>query len=266
MCADRAAGHDSVAWRLRVSGGSFSFPNSVEGDSNVHTKPLQDAVSGWFKHTAGGNRRPVMFDIDQTFPELRRLDQDYSDIRAELEDVLSERDTLPAYHDLDPDQATISDITPEKWKIYYLWAMGERAEPNSSKCPATTALLAGIPDLFQAFFSILDPGKSIPAHSGPYCGYLRYHLALVVPEERPPHMRLHDRVYTWKERESVLFDDSWDHEVVNNSSGERIVLIVDVLRPMPFPQSLVNRGVARAARHVYGRQVLRRAAAAAATR
>jgi aspartyl/asparaginyl beta-hydroxylase (cupin superfamily) len=206
-----------------------------------------------------------MFDIDQTFPELRRLDRAYSEIRAELDDVLRDRDTLPAYHDLDPDQATISDVTPENWKIYYLWAMGERAEPNASRCPATTAMLSGIPDLFQAFFSILDPGKSIPAHSGPYCGYLRYHLGLVVPEDQPPHMRVRDRRYTWRERESVLFDDSWDHEVVNTSGGERIVLIVDVLRPMPFPQNVVNRTVARVARQVYGRQVLQRAAAKATT-
>ena len=47
-------------------------------------------------------------------------------------------------------------------------------------------LVAGIPNLFQAFFSILEPGKSIPAHEGPYCGYLRYHLGLIVPEESPP--------------------------------------------------------------------------------
>jgi hypothetical protein len=59
----------------------------------------------------------------------------------------------------------------------------------------------------------------------------------------------------------VLFDDSWNHEVVNESTGERIVLIVDVLRPMPLPQTIVNRGVAVAARYVYGRKVLARAAA-----
>jgi hypothetical protein len=30
---------------------------------------------------------------------------------------------------------------------------------NQKKCPRTTALLAKIPNLYQAFFSILDPGN-----------------------------------------------------------------------------------------------------------
>jgi aspartyl/asparaginyl beta-hydroxylase (cupin superfamily) len=226
----------------------------------VNTKPIQDTVSNWFRRTAGGDRRPVMFDIDDTYPELRRLDRAYPEIRAELEAVLADRETLPAYHDLDPDQATISNVTPNEWKIYYLWAMGERAEPNASRCPRTSAAIAAIPNVFQAFFSILEPGKSIPEHEGPYCGYLRYHLGMIVPEDSPPQIRVRDQHYTWQERQSMLFDDSWNHEVINESPGERIVLIVDVLRPMPFPQTVVNRGVAFAAKYVYGRKVLRRAA------
>jgi aspartyl/asparaginyl beta-hydroxylase (cupin superfamily) len=226
----------------------------------VNTKSIQNAVSNWFRRTAGGEQRPVMFDIDQTYPALRRLDRAYSDIRSELEEVLKNRDTLPAYHDLDPDQATISNVTPKEWKIFYLWAMGERAEPNATLCPKTSALLASIPNVFQAFFSILEPGKSIPEHEGPYCGYLRYHLGLKVPPDAPPRIRVRDQWYTWQEEQSVLFDDSWNHEVTNESVGERIVLIVDILRPMPLPQTVVNRGVALAARYVYGRKVLRRAA------
>lgn len=226
----------------------------------MNTKPVQEAVSKWFKQTAGGGQRPVLFDIDETYPALRSLDNSYADIRSELDEVLADRATLPAYHDLDPDQATISNVTPNEWKIFYLWAMGERAEPNASKCPKTTALLASIPNVFQAFFSILEPGKSIPEHEGPYCGYLRYHLGLKVPDDAPPSIRVKDHWYTWQEKQSVLFDDSWNHEVVNESTGERIVLIVDVLRPMPLPQTIVNKGVALAARYVYGRKVLERAA------
>ncbi|RZS36802.1 aspartate beta-hydroxylase/beta-hydroxylase [Herbihabitans rhizosphaerae] len=223
-------------------------------------KPVQRTVSDWFRKTAGGENRPVMFDVEKTYPSLLQLDAAYPEIRAELDEVLRNRDTLPAYHDLDPDQATISDASPEQWKIFYLWAMGERAEPNSSRCPATTAALAKIPNLFQAFFSVLEPGKSVPEHEGPYCGYLRYHLGMVVPDERPPRIRVKDTEYTWREGESVLFDDSWNHEVYNDCPQERVVLIVDVLRPMPLPQHLVNRGLAVVARHVYGRKVLARAA------
>jgi aspartyl/asparaginyl beta-hydroxylase (cupin superfamily) len=35
-----------------------------------------------------------------------------------------------------------------------------------------------------AFFSILAPGKHLPAHRGPYKGVMRYHLGLLIPEPR----------------------------------------------------------------------------------
>ena len=139
--------------------------------------------------------------------------------------------------------------------------MGVKPEAYCARCPRTMALLDGIPGLFEAFFSILEGGKSIPHHEGPYRGYLRYHLGLIVPEKNPPSIRLKDQVYTWKEGESVLFDDSWDHEVYNQCESDRVVLIVDIRRPMPQPFDGVNRLVQRIMKAVYGRHVLERLAA-----
>ena len=151
---------------------------------------------------------------------------------------------------------------PEKsWKVFYLYAMGEKPEANRARCPRTSALLDGIPGLFQAFFSILDGGKSVPAHRGPYRGYIRYHLGLLVPEHNPPSIRIKDQHYTWQEGKSVLFDDSWEHEVSNHSDGDRVVLIVDIRRPMPLPFDAVNRLAQRIMKPVYGRHILKRLAA-----
>lgn len=129
--------------------------------------------------------------------------------------------------------------------------------------PRTIAALKKVPNLFQASFSILDPGKSIPAHNGPYYGYLRYHLGIEVPDDDPPQIRIRDHVHTWRDGESVLFDDSWNHEVINNCAERRVVLIVDVLRPMPRRQHLANRSFAFVLRFFYGRMLLRRLNAAA---
>ena len=81
----------------------------------------------------------------------------------------------------------------------------------------------------------LDPegGKSIPTHSSPYWGYLRYHLALEVPKQGPqPRMRVRESMGGWEEGKGFLFDDSWDHELVNENPNLRSVLIVDIARPM----------------------------------
>ena len=39
--------------------------------------------------------------------------------------------------------------------------------------------------------------------------------------------------YFWKEGKSVLFDDTYTHEVVNNTKEHRIALLLDVKRKIP---------------------------------
>jgi aspartyl/asparaginyl beta-hydroxylase (cupin superfamily) len=200
-------------------------------------------LNRFFDLYTGGKKRPVFFDIQKTYPALLALERNYPVIREELEAILPQKNAMPKYHELDVLQYHISAGGGENkdWKVFMLYAMGRKPESNRALCPRTCALLDQIPNLFEAFFSILDGGKSIPAHPGPYRGYLRYHLGLKVPEKNPPTIRVKDQYYTWKEGESILFDDSWEHEVYNHSDDVRVVLIVDVLRPLPPLPHAINR-------------------------
>lgn len=199
-------------------------------------------VNRWYYRSAGGESRPAFYNIDDTYRSLRELDGNYPVICEEVEAVLRNRDQLPRYHDLAKSEKYISGTidADKNWKVFMLRSLIGTPEANQKKCPRTTALLEKIPNLYQAFFSILDPGKSIPAHCGTYLGYLRYHLGLVVPKNNPPSMRVKDQIHTWEEGGSILFDDSWEHEVYNKSDGLRVVLIVDFLRPMPAPLHATN--------------------------
>lgn len=210
-------------------------------------------------HT-GGPRRPIFHDIAKMRPELLELDRNFPVIREELLAVLPEKSSIPRYHEIDRMQYPISGrVDPAKdWKVYPLNIMGVKPKAYCERCPRTTALLDTIPGLFEAFFSILEGGKSIPPHEGPYRGYLRYHLGLLVPEQNPPSIRLRDQVYTWKEGESILFDDSWEHEVYNQCEQDRVVLIVDIRRPMPQPFDAVNRVAQSIMKPVYGRHILKK--------
>ena len=201
-----------------------------------------DRFNRSFSRAAGGDARPAFYDIDTTYPPFRLLDRNYPVIREELEAVLNYRERIPRYHDLDKGESYISGSEdPDKnWRVFMLWSFAGTPAANQARCPRTTALLNQIPNLYQAFFSILDAGKSIPAHSGTYYGYLRYHLGLRVPKNNPPSMRVKDQWHTWEEGRSILFDDSWNHEVVNKSDDLRVVLIVDVLRPMPRSLHVAN--------------------------
>jgi aspartyl/asparaginyl beta-hydroxylase (cupin superfamily) len=48
----------------------------------------------------------------------------------------------------------------------------------------TAALVRQIPDLNSAFFSILEPGATIPRHRGVTRGPVTCHLGLIIPDTR----------------------------------------------------------------------------------
>lgn len=193
-------------------------------------------------HYDGGLKRPVILDINKTFPELTSIEQNFDAVKAEFENV-NKHFEIPAYHEVDQRVYSISGRIEQnlKWKVFLLYYSGATPDLAKELCPNTCALLKGIPNIYKVFFSVLEPGKSIPSHHGPYRGYLRYHLGLKVPKNSPPQFRIRDQVYEWKEKESILFDDTWEHEVINHSKQERAVLIIDLLRPLPFFPKQINR-------------------------
>ena len=47
----------------------------------------------------------------------------------------------------------------------------------------------------------------------------------------------------------MVFDDTFNHEVWNDTDETRVVLFVDVMRPLPFPESAINEGIVKAIGH-----------------
>jgi aspartyl/asparaginyl beta-hydroxylase (cupin superfamily) len=228
---------------------------------------FKSVVNAFFGLFIGRKTRPTFFNITEAYPELDRVTRAHPAIQQEFDRLIGEWRELPQYHDVDPGERNISATTPKRWNVFMLEVMGHKPVQNRADCPETCRALANVPNMIQAFFSILDPGKSVPEHEGPYLGYLRYHLGIRVPRQNPPKLVVNRQDYVWKEGEAVLFDDSWPHSVVNSSNELRAVLIVDVRRPMPFLADLCNRFITDVvARHTYGRSVARKAEAFASAR
>lgn len=210
----------------------------------IDYRGLKAGLNRYFARQVGSDRRPVFHDVATVCPALQEVTRHYPVIRAEYERVLATRPSFPRYHDVDPGERAISaEVDPDKnWSVCMLYVLGWRPSAAREQYPETCRILDRVPTMIQAFFSILDPGKNVPLHRGPYLGYLRYHLGVLVPEDdNPPRLRVNEQDYVWKAGEAVLFDDSWPHEVRNASREMRVVLIVDILRPMPWLPSLVNR-------------------------
>lgn len=222
-------------------------------------RAFKNRLNNYFAGYVGGDNRPSFFDIKQTFPSLNTLTENYSAIKNEFNVAYQANPDMPLYHEIDPGEKEISNTTANRWKVFMLYLLGHKPQENRKFCPQTCQLLDGIPNMIQAFFSVLEPGKSIPPHKGPYLGYLRYHLGIQVPKVNPPSIIVNNQEYTWQEGEAVLFDDSWTHAVVNNSPEMRVVLIVDVLRPLPTVPHLINKTMTGLlARYTYGRNVMKR--------
>lgn len=124
---------------------------------------------------------------------------------------------------------------PQRWRSFCLYGDGDAIAGNIDRCPATAAAVANVPGLVGAFFSILAPGTHIPARRGATKGLITCHLGLVVPPDGDVRMRIADRVVRWAEGETLVFDDTWDHEVWNDSAGNRIVLLIQFRRPLARP-------------------------------
>jgi len=174
------------------------------------------------------------------FPFLKPLEDNWEVIRDELNSILKHRDKIPAFHKLSPDQKRIS--TGDKWQTFALYGFGTKAEQNCSHCPETTRLLEQVPNMRTAFFSILSPHYHIKAHRGVTKTLLRCHLGLIVPKEKGAcRMRVDDVTFEWNEGKAIVLDDTFDHEVWNDSSEDRVVLLFDFDRPMGLFGRLLNR-------------------------
>lgn len=178
----------------------------------------------------------------QQFSWIPELEENWQVIRQELDELLKIVELLPNFQDISEDQYSIT--SDNLWKTYFLYGYGFKAEKNCLRCPNTTRLIEKIPGMKTAFFSILLPHKHIPEHRGPYKGVLRYHLGLKIPQPKQAcQLRVGNEIRSWQEGKSLMFDDTFPHEAWNQSNEIRVVLFIDVVRPMRFPFSLLNQAM-----------------------
>jgi len=189
------------------------------------------------RHTSRSGNQPY-FDKKE-FPWTQLLEQDWKDIQTELDTVLAERERIPAFHEISPEQEVLG--VDKGWKVYAFFVFGHAIQQNCMSCPKTSALLKQIPGLRNAMFSILEPQRSIPVHRGPYKGLLRYHLGLYIPAgEDKLSITVNEIKHGWQEGKTLILDDSFPHFVTNNCNKQRVVLFADFIRPLPWPVSMYN--------------------------
>jgi len=173
------------------------------------------------------------------FPWVAVLEREWRTIRDEATAALADLAGVPPLADISPDHR---DIAPgEKWRSLFLYGYGYRDDANCRACPQTAALVAGIPELNSAFFSVLAPGARIPPHVGVTKALMTCHLGTHVPDDADScRMRVGHREVVWREGEAILFDDTVEHEVLNATDEPRVVLLIQFRRPVGWRGRLVG--------------------------
>ena len=189
------------------------------------------------------------------YPQLAVLAQNYETIRAECLALIAGPVRIPGMDELT--SYTSGGIHQIAWKSF-VFKSGRFIEENCALAPKTAALLANIPGVWTAFFSVLEPHQHIKPHWGYWKGFVRYHLGVVIPDNNADNkcwIRINadawdrdDRSaieqgekYFWHNGEAVLFDDTFLHEAANETDQVRVVLFLDVARRMVWPLALLNR-------------------------
>ena len=122
-----------------------------------------------------------------------------------------------------------------QWSAAHLWRGGTVVHRNVDRCPATTAAFAAMPTPSiggrspNLMFSILAPHTHIPPHVGVTNVRLVVHIPLIIPDHC--WLTVGGERREWRLGEAIVFDDTIEHEALNDSDETRVVLIGDLWHP-----------------------------------
>ncbi|MCH4196241.1 MAG: aspartyl/asparaginyl beta-hydroxylase domain-containing protein [Serratia liquefaciens] len=190
---------------------------------------------------------PVL-DSNRLFPDAQRFTAHWQQIREEALTVAQDLRNIPRFHEIMSEQASISANDARDWRMFIMQAYGQRIARNLARCPQLAQLIASSPDVLSASLSFLAPGKQVPAHRGPFRGILRGYLVLSMPKradgEPAAVLKVDGREYRLNEGEFMLWDDTFEHEVWNDSDQVRTVLLLDIRRrDLPRGLRILSSGI-----------------------
>jgi beta-hydroxylase len=108
----------------------------------------------------------------------------------------------------------------------------------SGRFPTTTAALLAVPGLMSAMWSVMAPQTGLPEHVGTNAGALR--LLFSVDGGPDAVLGLDGVSLPFVDGRGLLFDDTAPHWSWNAGERPRVLLLCDLLRPLPAPQRWAN--------------------------
>jgi len=189
---------------------------------------------------------PPVLDPNVHFRGHARFEEGVGALRDEALQIARDLGSVPRFHELMPQQTSISNRDARDWRMLIVKAYGVTIKPNARRCPVLARHVAADPDVLSAAFSFLAPGKKVPEHRGPFRGVLRYYLGLCVPRDARGRagavLTIAGTEHRIASGEALLWDDTYPHAVRNDASQVRIALLLDIRRrAMPLDLQILSR-------------------------
>lgn len=171
------------------------------------------------------------------FPWLAEVEAAFPALRDELLAVVADTGDFDPYVTGTPGRPPPNNhlLGDPSWGAWYLWQSGAPVAGQAERCPATIKVLelAPIPVIANrspmALYSLLKPGTHIAPHHGMLNTRLICHVPLIAPHGCA--LRVGNETREWREGETLIFDDSFEHEAWNRGAATRIVLLFEIWRP-----------------------------------
>lgn len=105
-------------------------------------------------------------------------------------------------------------------------------EKNKNHFPMAYKLMQQFPQISTLSYNFLAPGACVKPHFGDTNAIYRCHFGLQIPAEFPEcGIKVNGENNSWKVGAFIGFIDAFEHETFNHSKSERIIILMDVIRP-----------------------------------
>ena len=129
----------------------------------------------------------------------------------------------------------------KKWEVVILYGYSFFNTKELTHFPTLSKLIKKHSSkLTLAMFSTTRPGKTIPQHHGNNYGVNRIQIGIDIADPENCFLRVDDKKFFLKEQKMIIFDDTFEHQLENNSNHNRTVLILDFYKQLPFFYHLIN--------------------------
>lgn len=181
---------------------------------------------------------PTNYKLEK-FSFIEDLDKNKNIILKEFENIKTEK-----FNKISEKTAPDKYFKDSNWNVFILFTYNCFMDKNINLCKNTFNILKKYKCIKTAMFSVLPPNSKMEFHRGPFKGVIRclYKLKLEC-NDGSVGLQIKNTTFDWKNTSCIIFDDTLIHKAWNFTSGNRVVLFLDIERELPFPLNIINKFV-----------------------